>query len=76
MKKVDRATLRGTPLDKECKRANTTTHEYGLEDNRVFCYGLYAPFSDSEIGDIDKKCLNCKAYVLNATPLEELKNYE
>ena len=38
---ISRAKLRGYKLDEDCKRANTTTHEYGLEDDRVFCRGLY-----------------------------------
>ena len=67
MKKITRDELRGKPLDKECYRANRTTNEYGKDDNRVFCFGLYRDFSDC---DIDEKCLNCKAYVENADPLE------
>lgn len=66
MKKITRNQLRGKPLDEDCKRANTTTHEYGQKDNRVFCYGLYAECSDWEI---DEKCKNCKAFVDNAEPL-------
>lgn len=69
MKKINRAKLRGKPLDSECKRANRTTHEYGLEDNRVFCFGLYTELSDC---DIRVECLNCAAYVYNATPLKEV----
>lgn len=68
MKKITRANLRGKPLDKECYRANRTTNEYGKDDNRVFCYGLYAEFSDDVI---DEKCLKCKAYVGNAEPLNK-----
>lgn len=72
MKKITRAELRGKPLDKECYRANRTTNECGKKDNRVFCFGLYAEFSDC---DICEKCLNCKAYIGNATPFKE-KKYE
>lgn len=74
MKKITRANLRGKPLDRECYRANRTTNEYGKDDNRVFCFGLYSEFSDT---DIDEKCLKCKAYVDNAEPLEkEVNNNE
>ena len=55
MKRISRATLRGKPLNEDCKRANRATHEYGKEDNRVYCYGLYTEFSDC---DIREECLN------------------
>ena len=61
--KQTRATLRGHKLDSDCKRANTTTHEYGLDDNRVFCFGLHK----GDFTPLDK-CLNCKAFVYNAEP--------
>ena len=61
--KTNRSALRGKPLDDDCKKANTTTHEMGMKDNRVFCYGLYAHGGMSD--DIDKKCLSCGAYVFN-----------
>lgn len=64
---ISRSTLRGKPLDTDCKKANRTTHEYGLQDNRVFCYGLYKAMSDWEI---QQKCRECGAYVCNAEPLE------
>lgn len=54
-----RAQLRGKKLDIDCRTAHTTTHEFGISDDRVFCYGLYDP----------KNCINCAAYVENATPL-------
>ena len=59
--KTNRAVLRGRQLDEDCKKANTTTHEMGKDDNRVFCHGLYACNGMSD--DIDKKCLSCGAYV-------------
>lgn len=64
---VTRAELRGEPLDPECYRANRTTHEDGVEDNRIFCYGLFREQSESEVCD---KCLKCKAFVENAEPLK------
>ena len=63
---ISRAKLRGKPLDNDCKQAHRTTHEYGMEDDRVYCYGLYEDMSDWEIR---KKCRECGAYVDNATPL-------
>lgn len=68
MKRIDRATLRGKPLDEDCKRAKTTTGEYGKEDKRVYCYGLYRECSCC---DIREECLDCEAYVYNARPLSE-----
>lgn len=66
MKRVNRSQLRGKPLDDDCKKARTTTNEYGENDNRVFCYGLF----DCMYIDIADKCIKCKAYVDNAEPLE------
>ena len=64
---ISRAKLRGKPLDSDCMRAYRTTHEYGAEDNRVYCYGLLEGMGD---WSIRKKCKECGAYVDNATPLE------
>ena len=67
MKKVTRADLRGKPLNRDCYRANTTTNEYGKEDNRVFCYGLYK----DKMEEIREECFSCNAYVMNAYPLKK-----
>lgn len=64
---ISRAELRGKPLEKECYRANITSHEYGIDDDRMFCYGLYKEQSVTEVCD---KCRKCKAFVENATPLK------
>lgn len=66
---ISRAKLRGCKLDEACKQANTTTNEYGLDDNRVFCHGLYNCRTD----EIIEKCLHCKAFVYNAKPLVKEK---
>lgn len=68
MKTINRAQLRGEPLDPMCKRARTTRHEFGPHDNRVFCYGLYA--LGPEDGQLHGSCLDCKALVDNAEPVE------
>lgn len=64
--RIDRATLRGKPLDDDCKRAKPSTHEYGLSDKRIYCYGLFAPNGSKEI---HPKCEECGAYCRNAMPL-------
>ena len=66
---ISRAKLRGKKLDEDCKRACTSTNEYGSDDDRVFCYGLV----DCSNDDLIEKCRNCKALAYNATPLEERK---
>lgn len=66
-----RAAQRGRPLDEDCYKANRTTHEYGSEDTRFFCYGVNNGFPD-EIAD---KCLVCGAFVYNAKPLQN-KQFE
>lgn len=72
MKRISRAILRGRPLDPACKIAHTTTGEYGPEDNRVFCYGLY----DASTEEVEDLCRNCKAFVFNAEPLAVKENKE
>ena len=64
---INRAKLRGKPLDSDCKQAHRTTYEYGEKDDRVFCYGLYEDMSDWKIR---RKCRECKAYVDNVEPLK------
>lgn len=62
---TNRAKLRGKPLDLDCKTAQIATHEYGPNDDRIFCYGLYDKRYDAPYD----KCYGCKAFVENATPL-------
>lgn len=66
MKRVSRAILRGKPLDRDCKSANTTTGEFGNDDKRVFCYG----YTDAMTEEYLTKCKECGAFVYNAKPLE------
>lgn len=67
-KRLTRAQLRGERLEKDCYRAKTTTHEYGVNDNRVFCYGLV----DLEFESLPHipMCENCAALVWNSEPME------
>ena len=64
MKTIGRDKIRGKHMDGDCYSAKTTRHEFGENDNRVFCYGLM-----DSADNILPKCLKCKAYVDNATPL-------
>ena len=57
-----RAQLRGKPLDKDCYKARISTHEYGPNDNRKFCYDLM----DLRTDDLCKECQSCNANVMNA----------
>lgn len=61
---ISRAKLRGKVLDKDCKTAHTTSHEYGLEDDRVFCYGLVDLSTDEPL----EKCKVCNAFIDNLEP--------
>lgn len=61
-----RAQLRGKPLDKDCYKARVSTHEYGANDNRKFCYGLI----DLRTDELCKECQSCKANVMNAQALK------
>ncbi len=67
MKRVTRAQLRGQPLDPLCKKAHTTTHEYGLDDNRVFCFGWICRENDEP----EALCEACGAFFRNMKPLED-----
>lgn len=67
MKRINRAQLRGKPLDEDCKKAYTLTHEYGEHDNRVFCMGLIDLMDDEPVTECEK----CAAWYRNATPLQE-----
>lgn len=67
LRKKDRAAMRGKPLDEDCKTAHTTTHEYGANDYRVFCYGL----EDAKSDELLDKCRNCPAHWSNAEPPQE-----
>lgn len=66
---INRATLRGKPLDIDCLLARQSSHEYGLNDKRIFCYGLIDCMCDEYL----EKCRKCGAFVDNAEPLAELK---
>lgn len=68
MKKINRTELRGKPLDSDCKEAHTMTHEYGQDDNRVFCFGIKNLMTEEPL----EKCEACKAFVFNAEPLIEI----
>lgn len=63
---ISRAKLRGKPLDKNCHTAHRTSGEYGAEYDRIFCLGL----GDKRTDELLEKCIKCKAYVGNATPLK------
>lgn len=69
--KNDRASIRGKHLDDDCKKAKISRHEYGMDDNRCFCYGLI----DMSTEALLPKCIECGAYCLNAKPLSN-KNLE
>lgn len=65
-----RAEQRGIPLDNDCRKANISTHEYGMSDNRKFCLGL----KDCMTDDLLDKCRECGAYCMNAKPLKEVEH--
>ncbi len=62
----DRAVQRGKPLLDMCYKANRATHEYGENDDRVFCLGLL----DCATEALCEECSECGAHVMNAKPLE------
>lgn len=64
-----RAELRGSRLDAACREARTTKHEFGPDDERVFCYGLL----DCD-GIYADECCECGAFVWNALPPDDCQN--
>ena len=64
---ISRAKIRGKKLDEDCKRTCTSSHEYGPDDDRVFCYGL----EDLSTDEPFEKCKMCNAFIDNITPLEK-----
>ena len=66
-KTIDRKHLRNAPLLPFCGKAHTTRHEYGPDDNRVFCYGVIDKMTDEYL----VACKKCKAFVSNSTPQKE-----
>ena len=64
---INRAKLRGKPLNSDCKQAQRTTHEHGVTDDRVYCYGLLEDMSEWQIKE---KCRKCGAYIDNITSLK------
>jgi hypothetical protein len=64
----NRAQLRGRELDDDCHKANISTNECGIKDNRKFCYGL-------EDACLLPKCRKCGAHVSKAT-CEDYKEVE
>ena len=65
---INRAKLRGKPLDEDCKKAKTTSCEYGIYDGRIFCLGIVDMKNDEYLS----KCRECGAFVDNAEPIESI----
>ncbi len=68
MKIISRATLRGKKLHDDCKKAKRTNHQWGKNDNRVFCYGFIDDSTECPL----EECVECGAFVDNARPLSEV----
>lgn len=63
--KISRKNIRGINLDNDCKKAKIATKQYGINDNRCFCYGLIDCSTESYL----EKCIICNAFVDNSKPL-------
>ena len=60
MKTLNRAKIKGEPLDDDCKIAHVCT-EFGDNTKYCFCYGII----DLHYDDYIDKCEKCKACVKN-----------
>lgn len=66
MKRINRAQLKGSPLEEDCKKfAYSDPHQFGPEDKRCFCSGIWDRMRD----EYCKKCVTCAAWNGNAIPL-------
>ena len=63
---INRTKLRGKPLDDDCKKAKTTSCEYGIYDSRIFCFGIV----DTKTDEYLSKCRECGAFIDNVEPIE------
>ena len=62
MKILNRAVIRGKPLESLCYRAKTLRNYNGKNDNRILCYGMA---EDLEEDIVCECCKECKAFVRN-----------
>ena len=74
VEKYVNAKLKDKALDTDCvlKKAYISTNEYGEEDNRRYCYGLFDNFKD----EVSEKCKICEAYINNAVLLKKVDNID
>lgn len=61
MKYKGRHIQRGAQLLDNCKKAKISKHEYGANDDRIFCYGLV----ESSTEELIEQCRECKACTFN-----------
>lgn len=68
MKRITRATMRGKPLDDDCRKiARSDSGQYGPNDRRCFCTGIIDMMNDEYL----PKCRSCRALNIGAWPLDE-----
>ena len=59
MKRITRATLRGKPLDEDCKKyGRSNSGQFGVWDKRCFCTGIWNKMYE----DFEQKCYMCSAW--------------
>lgn len=69
---ITRTNLKGVlRLPASCERANRSRYESGPDDPRIYCYGLM-DWPDN----VNAECLQCGAYVDNATPWKAGEHHE
>lgn len=66
MKTINRAKIKGNPLDEDCKTAKVCT-EFSNGIKYCFCYGIVDLYYDEYLD----KCKNCKACVSNMPDNQE-----
>ena len=66
MKTINRAKIKGKPLDNDCKNARVCTEE-DKDTKYCFCYGIV----DLHYDDYLDKCKNCKAFERNMPNTQE-----
>ena len=67
---ISRRSVRGYPLDDDCRTTGIIREADGAGDPRRYCSGI----CDPETGQIEMKCVVCKAHIDNVTPWKGERN--
>ena len=67
---ISRRSVRGYPLDDDCREAVIVREADGVGDPRRYCCGIHDPETDQ----LEMKCVICKAHIENLVPWKGERN--